>query len=374
MKNMTSRERLTRIFENKEVDRPALKLWGTSLGMKSIHPKYDPIIKQAEQLTDIFSGASSNFDIVLGAKGDDFRKVYYEDTSSSLWKNKITEINTGNTILKQVEKESTIGEPGFILEHFVKEPDDLRKILDLPYKAFPFSSKQYFDTEAKTADKGVTLFFLAHPGYAIQILTGSELLAYLSIDERDLLHEAFSLYSGRVLAHTKEAIDNGIKGIYGWVGPELLIPPLMSVNDFKDFSVKYDKKVCDEIHNAGGHVWVHCHGKVANLIDDFIHMGVDVLNPLEPPKNGDVYMEDIVKKYGNKIGLEGNIEIQDILLSSQEELHELIHSCVKTGSKSGRFILCPSAGFMEYPEPTDHYISNLNFFLNEGLSAIKKYR
>ncbi|MDD7646465.1 MAG: hypothetical protein PUJ35_04375 [Ruminococcus bromii] len=53
-----------------------------------------------------------------------------------------------------------------------------------------------------------------------------------------------------------------------------------------------------------------------------------------------------------------------------DTLREKIHACVKLGAKSGRFILCPSAGFMEYPEPEERYLSNLMLYLDEGLKAV----
>lgn len=368
---MTSNERLMRIFQNKEVDRPALKLWGSTIGMKSIHPKYEPVCKLSAEISDIVSSAGSAFDMYVGAT--DAYTVYCEDTDNPLWKLRITEIHVNGEIFRQVFKFSTVGEPGFLLEHFVKEPEDLTKILKLAYKKHPFSAKPYFEAVTKLGDRGIVNFSVPHAGYAVQELMGSEMLAYMSIDERPLLDEAISLYTARVLDYVKDAINHGVRGVFGWVGPELLTPPLLNTKDFNDFCVKYDKLICDEIHNAGGYVWVHCHGKVAKLLDDFIKMGVDVLNPLEPPKNGDVSMDEIVKKYGNRIGLEGNIEIQDILLGTKEELCDLIYSCVEHGSKSGRFILCPSAGFMEYPIPTDEYIANLIVYLKEGLNAIKKF-
>jgi hypothetical protein len=103
-------------------------------------------------------------------------------------------------------------------------------------------------------------------------------------------------------------------------------------------------------------------------------MGVDVLNPLEPPKNGDVFMDELVARYGNRIGWEGNIEIQELLLSSQERIRQLIDECVAAGWKSGRFILCPSAGYMEYPFPTEEYLENLMFYLRYGLEAVERCR
>ena len=148
----------------------------------------------------------------------------------------------------------------------------------------------------------------------------------------------------------------------------------MRPEDFQEFVHHVDKPICDLIHNAGGHVWVHSHGKVAQLIDSYIDMGVDVLNPLEPPKNGDVCMEEIVARYVNRIGWEGNIEIQELLLSSPDRIRALIDECVALGSPSGRFILCPSAGFNEYPFTTQEYVDNLLLYLQYGLEAVERCR
>ncbi len=103
-------------------------------------------------------------------------------------------------------------------------------------------------------------------------------------------------------------------------------------------------------------------------------MGIDILNPLEPPKNGDVDMAEVAKTFKGRIGLEGNIEMQDILLEDTDILRESIRSCVEAGKESGRFILCPSSGFMEYPKPTQHYINNLMTYLDYGYECVNKAR
>jgi len=39
----------------------------------------------------------------------------------------------------------------------------------------------------------------------------------------------------------------------------------------------------------------------------------------------------------------------------------------------GRFILCPSAGYMEYIEPSEMYIDNLITYVNHSVALSKKY-
>ncbi|GHT99711.1 hypothetical protein FACS1894142_7600 [Spirochaetia bacterium] len=373
MKALTSRERLTRIFRGEEIDRPALKLWGFYHGQGMLHPDYEPVYRRAAELSDWFAWAESPFDMAAGQNTEKLITREYKP-HSDLWKELVITYHTPKGNLTEREMVSTINAPGYTMEHAIKEPEDLTALLSMPYEPFPFQAEHYFNTEAQIGDKGVTMFGLNHAAYFLHRLMGSETLAFFSMDCRDLLHRAAAVFADRLRQHVQSAIDAGVRGIFSWVGPEVFLPPLMAPKDFEDFVFNYDKPLCDLIHNAGGHTWVHVHGKVNNFIEGFIEMGIDVLNPLEPPKNGDINMSNLVKKYGSRMGWEGNIEIQEIIQAEPDRLISLIHECVEAGAPSGRFILGPSAGYMEYPFPEPGYIRNLLIYLEEGYKEVEKYR
>lgn len=373
---LTSHQRIMRIFQNKEIDRPALKLWGAGRNTDwLLHPSYKPVAQLAAENTDLFAGAKFPFEIHAGQYIDRYAETYTTDTNSPDRKHVHTVYHTPKGDLHMVNQISTKGDPSFIIEHMIKEPEDIDKLLSMDYAPFPLNRGEYDNAVSQVGDRGVAMIGMGHAAYAVQMLLGSENLAYFSVDERESLHHLIQVYAERLLAHTKEILSLGIKEpIFSWYGPEVYLPPLMGVADFEEFVHDMDKPIGDAIHNAGGYLWVHSHGKVANFIDSFIDMGVDVLNPLEPPKNGDIDMNKIIAQYGNRIGWEGNIEIQEILLSSQDRLRELIDECVEAGNKSGRFVLCPSAGYMEYSRPTEQYIDNLMFYLQYGLEAVERCR
>ena len=373
MKFLTSRERLTRIFRAEEVDRPALKLWGFEPDQNFLHIDYKPVYQKAAALTDWFASSGSNFDMAAGQNAANLITQEFKPHSDS-YKELVVTYHTPMGDLTERQMVSLVNAPGYTVEHAVKEPKDLEAILSMPYEPFPFQAKSYFDTEARVGDKGITMFNIDHAAYFLHRLMGSETLAFFSVDYRELLHEAVSVYAQRLRQHVQSAIDSGIRGVYSWVGPELLIPPLMSPLDFEDFVFNFDKPLCQLIHDAGGYVWLHVHGKVNSFIERFIAMGIDVLNPLEPPKNGDIHLQDLVEKYGSRLGWEGNIEIQEILQAEPERLLGLIHECVESGAPSGRFILGLSAGYMEYPFPEPVYIRNLLLYLDEGYRVVEKFR
>ena len=371
---LTSKERIMRIFRGEPVDRPAFKLWGAGPVGPQLHPSYQKVSELAFETTDLFIGAGFPFHIYFGAANTEYEEVYYEDTKDPLWKNRHCLYHTPKGDLHGVERVSVIGDPSYTVEYLCKQPSDIEAILSLPYKPAAVDRKAYDQMVSAVGDRGVVMPALDHAGYALQRILGSENLALFSVDHRDLLLEATKVFSERILDHAKQILSAGIRAPFQWVGPEVFLPPLMGPNDFEDFVYRFDRPLCDEIHSGGGYVWVHSHNKVSNFIPRFIDMGVDVLNPLEPPKNGDVTLCDAVAAYGDQIGWEGNIEIQELLQAEPKRLTQLIDDCVRAGSESGRFILCPSAGYMEYANPSERYINNLMLYLRHGLECVERYR
>lgn len=82
---LTNRQRLMRIFQRQPIDRPALKLWGAHMGMKALHPDYQPVIDKALQCTDLFGGASSPLHLLGGALHKQYVSVETRPTADPLW-------------------------------------------------------------------------------------------------------------------------------------------------------------------------------------------------------------------------------------------------------------------------------------------------
>jgi uroporphyrinogen-III decarboxylase len=207
--------------------------------------------------------------------------------------------------------------------------------------------------------------------YGLERLIGSENFALWSVDCAGLLLEAIEVFSQRICDHAKAALAGGVNGVFGWVGPELCIPPLMSPSAFDKFVYPFDKKLIKVIHNGGGRVWVHCHGKMKPVIERFAEMGVDALNPIEPPPMGDVTMDEAFGIVGDRMALEGNIESHDLMTGTKEELRKKIHETLDAG-RGKRLILCPSSAYAEHPNPTPQEIENWIFYIDEGVRYADK--
>jgi len=362
---VTNRERLMRIYRGEASDRPAVVLWSARPGQDLLHPAYAPVRDAAVAQTDLVLSAGAPFDLLWGADGPRITTDEHP-TDSPEWVDRVTTVETPAGRLRSVFRASTCGKPGYRVEHLVKKPADLDRLLSVPYRPHPFDASRYRAADRLVGDRGIARFGLDHAMYGLQRQIGSENFALWSIDHRDALHAVMAAYGRRILDHAKAALADGIRGAFGWVGPELCIPPLMSVADFDDFVTRHDRPVIDAIHEGGGRVWVHCHGRMGPVLERFRDMGVDVLNPLEPPPMGDVTLPEAFDRVGDSMALEGNIETHDLMTLPADRMRQLVIDTLECG-RGRRFILCPSSGYMEDPDPSPRYIENELIFVNEGV-------
>jgi hypothetical protein len=105
------------------------------------------------------------------------------------------------------------------------------------------------------------------------------------------------------------------------------------------------------------------------VLERFVKMGVDVLNPIEPPPMGDITLPEAFARVGDRMGLEGTIETHDLMTSTPEHIRALVREAMAAG-KGRRFILGPCSGYMETPQPSDGYIQNLLAYLDEAARRV----
>jgi hypothetical protein len=112
---VNSRERLTRIFQGKEVDRPALKLWGANFSQKPADPAYKPVYDLALEMTDLVAGVGSELDVFWGSNEEIVMSYEDQPLPNSHWVDRITYLNLPGRKLRSIYRYSTIGEPGYTI-------------------------------------------------------------------------------------------------------------------------------------------------------------------------------------------------------------------------------------------------------------------
>jgi len=274
----------------------------------------------------------------------------------------VTTIHTPKGDLTRAHLRSLEGKPGYASKYLLETPQDAEKWLSIPWSAPHVDASGWQAANERMGDAGVLSVGIGEAMYAINDLTGSEVWAYWLMEERDLVHRLVAEAQRRQIYIVKELLAAGVVGIYGYVGPELCIPPLASPRDFDEFVVRYDKPIHDLIHDAGGLVWVHCHGKMGPVLERFADEGVDCLNPLEPPPMGDVNIVGARKRVGRRMSFDGGIEVYDIEMRTPAQVEQKVADAIWQSEGIG-LILSLSTDLSHLPTLSPHILENLRTFL-----------
>lgn len=118
----------------------------------------------------------------------------------------------------------------------------------------------------------------------------------------------------------------------------LMISPSM----WKKFVRPYHAKIIELAHRYHKPVMYHTDGSVYQLIPEFIEMGVDVLNPLQPDAK-DMDLQRIKDEFGSRLTFHGGVDIMRTLpRGKREQVMAEVKERVRVLGRDGGYILCSS--------------------------------
>lgn len=311
---MDSRERLLRAYSHREMDRPGVY---SRTGFPDADPTYDRL--------KAYLAAHS--DLKVNWSGRAFESPYalhsHTEPHSPDWERVVTVLETPLGPLRSTRLASRKGLPGLDETYLIKSPDDARAYLSLPLPEVGGDVSSFNEVERRLGARGIVEVKLDYnPAGHVAELCGSEAFALFSITERELLHALCERQMRLLLATVRWLVAQGVGPFFTMLGEEYVVPPLHGPADFADFNVRYDRPIIDLIHDAGGFVHIHCHGRVGRVMDGFLALGADVLHPFEGPPMGDVTPAQARQAAGHRLSLEGNIQINRMYEATPAEIRD----------------------------------------------------
>lgn len=333
---LTSRERLRRCFFHEELDRPGVYVRD---GFPSDDPSYDELKRFLAQRADLKAGWRS------GAIVKEAAVEKMAEPPAGGFQRVISTLHTPRGDLRAVYMKSLEGQPGLQAEYFIKSREDAEKYLSLPDPEIAGDCSAFFEADKTIGDRGIAVCNLSsNPAGFVVPLIGSEQFAAMSISDRDILHALCERRMRVIIQLLKYLIERKVGPFFAMSGEEYLAPPLHGPADFNDFNFRYDKPIIDLIHEGGGRVHIHSHGRIKTVFRQFVEMGTDVLHPFEPPPMGDITAAEAKEMARGKMCLEGNIQIASMYERTPDEIRAETAALVKDAFDDKRgLIVCPSA-------------------------------
>ncbi|MEM2123416.1 MAG: uroporphyrinogen decarboxylase family protein [Candidatus Bathyarchaeia archaeon] len=115
------------------------------------------------------------------------------------------------------------------------------------------------------------------------------------------------------------------------MGESLASPNIVSPKQYERFVLPYDRKVITEVDIP---FLLHICGDASLIIDLMVATGTRFLEVDTP-----VDLAEIREKYGNKVGIRGNVNTALLLSGTPGEVEEAAKQCIIKAAKGGGFIL-----------------------------------
>jgi uroporphyrinogen decarboxylase len=120
----------------------------------------------------------------------------------------------------------------------------------------------------------------------------------------------------------------------------------ISPEDFRVYFRPQLQRLYDVAHKYGVFYMQHSCGAITPIIEDFIEMGADILNPIQTSADG-MKLEQVVEQFYGRITFYGGIDTQYLLPNGPEEkIRDNVRKAISLFGLNGGFILSGSQGLM----------------------------
>lgn len=368
MKELTSRERLTRLLNGQEIDRTPIWLLAPYHPVDfyaDIYylPSYQRLLPYIERYCDTLDRRTYPFGVAYNANPEIKRTSWVEKSEKG--SEQIEEITYRDfTLRKSVYR----GSDGTRVKYFAEDIEDLERLIEIPYVPPTPDVSAYQREKEELGDKGLMMTDVGDPLGVFYHMMSAEDFSIYSLTEYETLLELSDVVYARTLDLYKYLLERDIGEVFFLVGAEFAGPPLVSPDKFSELSVKYVKGIVDLIRSYGKKSILHYHGQLFDVLDGMKQINPDALHTIEAPPVGNCTIAQAREKLGDMI-LIGNIQYDDLAHLEKDEIIEQVRQAVADGGD--RFILSPTAGPYE-EEISEKMVDNYIAFIEAGIKYGKR--
>lgn len=153
------------------------------------------------------------------------------------------------------------------------------------------------------------------------------------------LRALLDLFHQNCLAETRCALEAGVPVIFTpWYFASLSAG--WSPRLYQEWFLPLIKEHADLIHDRGGLLHFYDDGKMTTILPWLKEAGVDIVSTLTPPPVGDVELKAAKEMVGDRICLNGNIDLIYVMkMGTPEQIREAVRQAIVDAAPGGGFIL-----------------------------------
>lgn len=352
---MDSKTRLLNALTGKPVDRTPVNFY--EIGGFSVDPtnpdpfniyndpSWKPLLELAENETDLIRMVKPEVHPAADNCRDEFFHENTEERNGARYTH--IELRVGGRILTETRRRDVGVDTIWQVEHLLKGPEDARAFLELPDEVFAFDPDvaSILETEEALGNRGLVMVDTEDPLCAAAALFSMEDYLGIAFTEPALFHQLLEKVARSIYSRVEKVAASVPGRLWRIYGPEYASEPYLPPSLFREFVYQYTTPIVRTIQKHNGIVRLHCHGRLRNILPIIAEMGPDALDPVEPPPQGDMAVEEVRRLYGENLTLFGNIEVSAIETLEPSAFEKLVAETLRqVNAVTGKgFVLMPTA-------------------------------
>jgi uroporphyrinogen-III decarboxylase len=352
---MTRRERLMATLRGEVVDRPAVNFY--EIGgwtpdpddpdpFNVFHgPGWRDLLQFAEEETDLIRMVAPKRTPAPDNPRDEFRSVQTFIKDGSRYERETWHV-AGRDLTALTRRDRDV-HTTWTVEPLLKNAEDVHAYLKLPDEvlSYEISVGSLEAAESALGDDGIVMVDTHDPLCAAAGLFSMEGYTVLALTEPALFHRLLQKHARALYAEIQYVARTFPGHLWRIVGSEYASEPFLPLSLYEAYEVRYTQPIVDMIQQYGGYARLHSHGRLTRILPAIAEMGVDGLDPIEPPPQGDIELSEVRRQYGDQMVLFGNIEASEIETLPPDVFEQQVQAALTQGTAgTGRgFVLMPSA-------------------------------
>ena len=260
------------------------------------------------------------------------------------------------------ENENGKLEPAF--KKSVKNLKDFRSLImpgEEDIKKIICYIKEYKNATAGTKigiTSGAACFFQT----LYEFVVGMEDFMMACYEDREFIEEMLDVSTEYWFNFVKAVVAEGVDALT--IGDDVAFKTglFISPNLFKELWFPRMTRIIEPALNANIPIEFHSDGRIDDIVDDLIEIGIDCINPMDPYC---VDYREYKKKYGKRVALAGNIDIEfPLAKGTPEDVEKDVKEHMDVLKPGYGYIACSSHSIVNYI-PYENFVAMIN--------AIHKY-
>lgn len=271
----------------------------------------------------------------------------------------------GTSLWPPYRKEDEDGRWTVIADQSIKNLSDFKKLKRPEQKDIDklLEEVRMYKEAVKGTKIGVTVQLGGFLIYCYEMLVGMHDFMLAAYENKKFVEEILEEMTEYIIKVSKAVIAEGIDYSYffddsGFKTGLFLPYPLM-----KEIWVPRLARIVETAKGANNAVFFHSCGNITDLVEDLIEMGIDCINPMDP---SGIDYSDWKKRYGSRVCLSGNIDVEFPLAGgSPEDIEKDVIEHMNVLKPGGGYIAGSSHSIVDYI-PFENFVTLINAIHKHG--------